>query len=67
METILCGMNEVNSNRIKNEVENLARHKAGGMTGFQEKFKVLIGVDTTISVHLDSMTESTSMNLLRSL
>ncbi|CAB3997379.1 receptor-type tyrosine- phosphatase epsilon-like isoform X2 [Paramuricea clavata] len=42
LETILCGMNEVNSSKIQKEIEKLAEViKASGMTGFQEKFKRL--------------------------
>ena len=40
METVLCGMNEVDSTKIQKEFEMLAEVKANGMTGFQEKFKV---------------------------
>ena len=40
LETILSGMNEVDSSKIYNEVEQLAKTKSSGMTGFQEKFKV---------------------------
>ena len=40
METILCGMNEVDSSKIQEEIKQLAEMKASGMTGFQEKFKV---------------------------
>ena len=42
METILCGMNEVDSNKIQKETEKLGEVKASGMTGFEEKFKVFI-------------------------
>ena len=42
LETILCGMNEVDSSRIQMEVKNLAQVQASGMTGFQEKFKVCL-------------------------
>ena len=45
LETILCGMNEVNSSNIKQEIKKLSEVQAGGMTGFQEKFKVSIPVD----------------------
>lgn len=42
LETILCGMNEVDSNKIQKETEKLGEVKASGMTGFEEKFKVFI-------------------------
>ncbi|CAB3995581.1 receptor-type tyrosine- phosphatase epsilon-like isoform X1 [Paramuricea clavata] len=42
LETILCGMNEVDSSKIQKEIEKLAEViKASGITGFQEKFKRL--------------------------
>ena len=47
LETILCGMNEVDSTKIINEVEQLAKVKASGMTGFQEKFKVFVSLDNS--------------------
>ena len=40
LETILCGMNEVDSTNVQKEIETLAEAKENGMTGFQEKFKV---------------------------
>ena len=45
LETILCGMNEVDSSNIKQEIKKLSEIPAGGMTGFQEKFKVRTPVD----------------------
>ena len=44
METILCGMNEVDSSKVKDEIQELAQVKASGMTGFEEKFKVLFNL-----------------------
>ena len=44
METILCGMNEVDSIKLEKEIEILAEINACGMTGFQEKFKVLFAI-----------------------
>ncbi|XP_028402584.1 receptor-type tyrosine-protein phosphatase F-like isoform X2 [Dendronephthya gigantea] len=41
LETVLCGMNEIDSTKIQKEFEALANVKASGMTGFQEKFKRL--------------------------
>ena len=40
LESILCGINEVDSARIRKEIENLAAVRDSGMTGFEEKFKV---------------------------
>ena len=40
LETILCGMNEVDSTEVQREIDTLAEVKDSGMTGFQEKFKV---------------------------
>ena len=40
LENILCGLNEVDSTKLRKEIEFLAEVKASGMTGFQEKFKV---------------------------
>ena len=40
LETILCGMNEVDSTKIQKEIEKLNEVSADGLTGFQEKFKV---------------------------
>jgi hypothetical protein len=33
-------MNEVDSSKIQQEIKQLAKTKASGMTGFEEKFKV---------------------------
>ena len=33
-------MNEVDSSKVKDEIEELAQVPASGMTGFEEKFKV---------------------------
>ncbi|XP_028417347.1 receptor-type tyrosine-protein phosphatase alpha-like [Dendronephthya gigantea] len=41
LENILCGMNEVDTIKIKKENGILAKVKASGFTGFQEKFKML--------------------------
>ena len=41
LENILCGMNEVDSTKVQQEIESLAEIKASGMTGFEEKFKVV--------------------------
>ncbi|CAB4029490.1 receptor-type tyrosine- phosphatase S, partial [Paramuricea clavata] len=41
LESILYGMNEVNSTEVQRESETLAEVKDSGMTGFQEKFKRL--------------------------
>ena len=41
LENILCGMNEVDSTKLQQEIESLAEIKASGMTGFEEKFKVV--------------------------
>ena len=41
LESILCGTNEVDSAKIRKEIENLAVVQASGMTGFEEKFKVV--------------------------
>ena len=40
LESILCGINEVDSAGIRKEIENLAAVQDSGMTGFEEKFKV---------------------------
>ena len=40
LESILCGINEVDSAGIQKEIENLAAVQDSGMTGFEEKFKV---------------------------
>ena len=40
LESIMCGMNEVDSARIQKEIESLAQIQTSGMTGFHEKFKV---------------------------
>ena len=34
-------MNEVDSSKVKDEIQELAQVKRSGMTGFEEKFKVL--------------------------
>ena len=40
-------MNEVDSNKIKEEIEKLSEVNASGETGFEEKFKVCIHVPFT--------------------
>ena len=40
LENILCGMNEVDSTKVRKEIESLSKVKTSGMTGFEEKFKV---------------------------
>ncbi|CAB4034452.1 receptor-type tyrosine- phosphatase delta-like, partial, partial [Paramuricea clavata] len=49
LETILCGMNEVDSGKIQEEIKKLAEEKASGMTGFEEKFKRLGEVSPKLS------------------
>ncbi|XP_028402428.1 receptor-type tyrosine-protein phosphatase S-like [Dendronephthya gigantea] len=49
LETILCGMNEVDASKIQKEVANLSEVKASGMTGFEEKFKRLVEVSPKLS------------------
>ncbi|CAB4021699.1 receptor-type tyrosine- phosphatase S [Paramuricea clavata] len=49
LETILCGMNEVDSIKLEKEIEILAEINACGMTGFQKKFKRLGEVSTNLS------------------
>ena len=41
LETVLCGMNEVDSTKVRQEVKKLADVQASGQTGFQEKFTVI--------------------------
>ena len=40
LENILCGINEVDSAEVQQEIESLGEIKASGMTGFEEKFRV---------------------------
>jgi hypothetical protein len=40
LESILCGINEVDSTNVQKEIETLAEAKDNDMTGFQERFKV---------------------------
>ncbi|XP_028402580.1 receptor-type tyrosine-protein phosphatase delta-like isoform X10 [Dendronephthya gigantea] len=49
LETILCGMNEVDASKLQKEVANLSEVKASGMTGFEEKFKRLVEVSPKLS------------------
>ena len=49
LESILCGMNEVDSTIVQKEIETLGEiDKDNGMTGFQEKFKVSDSFKQTI-------------------
>ncbi|CAB4015126.1 receptor-type tyrosine- phosphatase delta isoform X4 [Paramuricea clavata] len=49
LETILCGMNEVDSTEVQREFETLREIKDNGMTGFQEKFKRLGEISPKLS------------------
>ena len=55
LETILCGMNEVDSINLVKEVRRLTEMKTShDMSGFQERFKVSICIikDTVVAISI---------------